>query len=131
MEHSLILGDYSDSIEGALCLWDLKYLEALRDVDAAQVLEMLLDKHHFGDTAVACQEPKLLEGLEFVERAILRDLSELPRETLVKILSVVYFVLRRRGLRGREYFDVVRKYVGLPTGDGSYLRGSRFIDDNE
>lgn len=53
-----------------------------------------------------------------VSDAIRNDLSDIPEGKLFRILSVVYFVAKRRAKGGRGYLDVIHKYVGVRTGPG-------------
>ncbi len=118
MDSDSELAEYSYSIEGALCVWDSHHDGHLSDGMALKVLEMLLDKYHFGDTEVPTTDKLILEGYETVVDAIGQDLPEVPTETLVSILGVIYFVAKRRSQGRRDYFEVIHQYVGLRAGPG-------------
>lgn len=45
-------------------------------------------------------------------------LADLSKETLNKIISVIHFVAKRRTVGGREYFDFIRKFVGIRIAPG-------------
>jgi hypothetical protein len=111
------LQDVSNAIESVLALWDQSFGHALNDKDALRVLEKLLDHRYFKEAIEASDEP-IGVGYKMVLSAIEEDLSEVPEEELVKILGVIYFVAKRRAKGGRDYLDVIRKYVGTRAGKG-------------
>jgi hypothetical protein len=118
MDADLELQAYANTIEATLCLWDHKHEGRLTDGSALRVMEMLLDKYHFGDSDISTTEEPLREGFEMVVHAIGEDLEDVPDDTIVKILGVIYFVARRRTTGGREYLDMIHAFVGTRTGPG-------------
>jgi hypothetical protein len=112
------LRSYSDTIEATLCLWDHYHNNSLVDELALGVLEMLLDKYYYQDPDVSSTDELLQEGYDMVLQSISADLDHVPGETIVRILGVIYFVARRRACGGRDYFEVIRRYVGLRGGPG-------------
>jgi len=123
MESDFRLQSYADSIEGALCLWDLSHEMSLRDASMLRVVEMLIDKHYYHDSGTSFTDDALLrEGYDMVSRAISEDIADVPSDTLVRILGVIHFVARRRTRGGREHFDVLQQYVGLRLGTGTFLK---------
>jgi hypothetical protein len=122
MERLPELNRRSAVIKGALCAWDLNHGMALTAAHAAQALETLLDKYHFGDPPKAGAMPgPIAEGYIMAEAEILRELSDVAPEVLEKVLSAIYFVLRRRGMRGRDYFDIIHRFMGA-SGKTDYMR---------
>jgi hypothetical protein len=117
MEDNLDLQSISNSIESALCFWDQSFKGALNDDSALRVLEGLLDRYYFKETVEIAEEP-VRTGYEMVSDAIRNDLSDIPEETIIKILGVIYFVAKRRARGGRDYFNVIRQYVGVRAGPG-------------
>ena len=85
MEWDYDLPRYSDAMEGAICARDIYHDGRLTDDMALKVLEMLLDRHHFGDTEVPSADKRLLEGFEMVEEAIEKDLHELATDTIARV----------------------------------------------
>jgi hypothetical protein len=118
MNADLELQSYSNTIESALCLWDRSMDCALSDNSALTVLERLLDRYHFKEDTVQTLDKPSLRGFDMVLSAIRKDLGDLSDETLVKILGVIYFVARRRARGGRDYFEVINRYVGMRAGPG-------------
>jgi hypothetical protein len=118
MDDDSDLQSYANSVEATFCLWDSYHGNALTDDSAIRVVEMLLDRYYYKDSEVADADPVLLEGLDLVSRSMAEDLSDGSGETIVKILSVIHFVARRRTRGGREYFDIIHQYVGLRGGPG-------------
>jgi hypothetical protein len=118
------LPTYSNTIEGTLCRWDYDHDEILDDGMAMKVIEMLLDKYHFGDLEVSTTDVLLQEGFQMVVASIEKDLLGVPNDTIVKILGVIYFVAKRRSTGRREYFEVIHSYVGRRLGPGMRVRGN-------
>lgn len=112
MENDTQLSDYSNVIEGALCSYDMELKNKLQDGDAIKILELLLDKYHFSDTKIETNDPVLISGFKYLDKAIEKDLSKIDRETLVKVLAVIRFVANRRTKIGREYMRIIHQYVG-------------------
>jgi hypothetical protein len=112
MEASDDLAECSNAIEGALCAYDIENSQRLKDADAIKILELLIDKYYFKDTQVSCDDPFLLEGFNFVDAVIGKDLVNTHELVLVKLLGVIYFVAKRRTKSGREYMNVIHQYVG-------------------
>jgi hypothetical protein len=119
----LNLQSYAHTIESVLCLCDNSMQATLDDNSAFQVLERLLDRYHFKeDTAENLDEP-LRNGFEMVSSAINDDLVDVSNGVLVKVFSVIYFVARRRAGGGRDYFEVIHRYVGMRLGPGTRILG--------
>jgi len=118
METSPDLTDYSNTIEGALCTYDNNNNKSLNDAGAIKILELLIDKYHFKDTEINCEDPFLLAGFNFVDVAIGEDLAGIDELELVKVLSILYFVAKRRTKIGKEYMNVIHTYVGSRIGPG-------------
>ncbi|WP_321492788.1 hypothetical protein [uncultured Desulfobacter sp.] len=106
------LSAYSNVIEGALCSYDIELEKSLQDNDAIAILEMLLDKYHFSDENIENKSPTLISGFNYIEKAIQKDLSDIDREILVKIIGVIRFVANRRTKTGREYMNIIHQFVG-------------------
>jgi len=119
------LPTYSNTIEGTLCRWDYDHDQILNDGMAMRVIEMLLDKYHFGDPEISTPSVLLKEGFDMVVASIKEDLQGVPNDTIVKILGVIYFVAKRRTTGNREYFDIIHEYVGWRAGPGMRVRGYR------
>lgn len=117
------LNDYSNAIEGALCAYDFKNSNSLKDADAIKILEMLIDKYYFKDAQINVDNTFLLAGFNFVDAVIGEDLAGIDELVLVKILGVIYFVAKRRTKFGREYMTVIHQYVGQRIGSGIRVMG--------
>ncbi len=115
-----------NAIEGALCAYDAKHGYALTDKDAIRIIELLMDRYHFGDQGINEASRLIHDGVAQVDKAIKEDLSDVSRERLVKVLGVIRFVARRRTKLGREYMQVIHQYVGLRLAPG--IRGLAGMD---
>jgi hypothetical protein len=117
MEDDWDLQSIANSIEATLCLWDQCCQNMLTDDFALIVLERLLDLYYFKEMVEISEEP-IKTGFQMVLNVIQNDLRDIPEETLVKILGVIYFVAKRRAKGGRDYFNVINEYVGVRAGPG-------------
>jgi len=120
MEKDAELADYSDVIEGALCSYDIELENKLKDQEAIKILELLLDKYHFLDDKIETDDQLLIPGFESVEKAIKKDLPNIEKGILVKLLGVIRFVANRRTKFGREYMNIIHQYVGQRIDKGVY-----------
>jgi hypothetical protein len=118
MEADLDLQSYANTIESALCLWDHSMHRTLKDDSALKVLERLLDRYYFKEETVGSAGEPIRRGVQVVLSAIEKDLSDVPDEVIVRVVSVIYFVAKRRSKGGREYFDAIHTYVGVRVGPG-------------
>jgi hypothetical protein len=105
-------------IEGALCSYDIELKNKLQDEDAIRILELLLDKYHFSDIKIETNDPMLISGFNYLDKAIEKDMAQVDRETLVKVLAVIRFVANRRTKIGREYMSIIHQYVGQRVDTG-------------
>ncbi len=112
MEKNTQLADYANIIEGALCSYDMEIDNKLKDSDAIKILELLIDRYHFLDKIINTDDWLIISGLKCVENAIKQDLSNVEKEILIKILAVIRFVANRRTKLGREYMNIIHRYVG-------------------
>ena len=112
MENDIQLANYSNIIEGALCSYDIELENKLQDKDAIKILELLLDRYHFSDEKIENKDPLLISGFNCLRKAIEKDLPEIDKEILVKILTIIRFVANRRTKLGNEYMNIIHQYVG-------------------
>ena len=118
MENDLDLQDYSNAIEGSLCAFDNETGNLIKDEDAIKILELLLDKYHFKEEAAEISTPIIARGFHLVKGVIETDLKDIPEKELVKVLSVIRFVARRRARGGRDYLSIIHQYVGERVAKG-------------
>jgi hypothetical protein len=67
--------------------------------------------HHFGDQQIVTESKTIANGVNYVEKAIRKDLHEVSNEIIVKILGVIWFVAKRRTKYGREYMNIIHQYA--------------------
>ncbi len=106
------LESYGNSIEGALCAYDMENGRQLKDGDAIRIIELLIDKYHFQDQQMEHEPQMVIDGVKYVDQSIEDDLKEVEHDEIVRILGVIRFVARRRSKTGREYMTVIHQYVG-------------------
>jgi hypothetical protein len=117
MNDDLDLQSIANSIESTLSLWDQSCKGSLKDEQAIKVLENLLDLYYFKDTVEIIEEP-VETGYQMVLDVLRDDFSDIPEEKIIRILGVIHFVAKRRAKGGRDYFDVINKYVGVRAAPG-------------
>jgi hypothetical protein len=118
METNDELQSYSFAIEGAIGTFDRQTGRKIKDDVPIGILEKLLDKHHFKDEELTFKDDLLREGFTHVESVIENDIQDINEEKLVKVLSVLHFVAKRRTRGHREYLTVVEQFVGEHIGPG-------------
>jgi len=117
MDGNMELEFFGDVIEGALCSYDIKVGNKLKDNDAIRIIELLIDRYHFKDQQIDTDSQIVTEGVNHVQKAVKKNLQEINNENIVKLFGVIRFVAKRRTKVGREYMDIIQKYVG-PTDMG-------------
>jgi hypothetical protein len=121
MEASYELQDYANTVESTICAFDRQTGHTIKDPDAIRILELLLDKYHFNDETMLFDNELIESGFDLVDNAIEKDLSDVPVETIVKILKVIHFVAKRRTTGRREYLRIIQGYVGERIAPGLRL----------
>ncbi|MBI5590846.1 MAG: hypothetical protein HY881_10225 [Deltaproteobacteria bacterium] len=124
MEANAELQTYSNVIEGAICSFDHQTDNTINDTIAIGIIELLLDRYHFKDEIIKFDSELVQNGFDYVNKAIEKDLSDIPSENIVKVLGVIHFVAKRRTSGRREYLKIINDYVGEHIGPGArVLRG--------
>ena len=118
MDGNMELESYGNTVEGALCAYDIENGQKLRDSDAIRIIELLIDIHHFKDQQMDTERQTITSGVNYIENVINNDLTDVNNETIVKILGVIRFVAKRRTKIGREYMNIIHQYVGRRVGAG-------------
>jgi hypothetical protein len=103
---------YSYAIEGAIGAFDSETGHKIKDDVPIGIFERLLDKYHFKDKELMFASELQEDGFRQVENAIASDLPAMDEQTLIKVLSVLYFVAKRRTRGQREYLSIVEQFVG-------------------
>ncbi|MFI3119620.1 MAG: hypothetical protein QX203_06545 [Methylococcaceae bacterium] len=112
IHESAELTGYSNAVEGAFCAYDMENNKTLNDADAIKILELLIDKYHFKDTQINCDNPFLLAGFDFVDAVISKDVIGVDELVLVKVLSILHAVVKRLSKTGKEYMNIIHTYAG-------------------
>ena len=123
MDGNMELESYGNTIEGALCAYDIDKKNILKDSDAIRVIELLIDIHHFKDQQIETDNKLILNGVNYVKAAVEKDMHEVSDEVIVKTLGVIRFVAKRRTKIGREYMDIIHQYVGTRIDTGIRVLG--------
>ena len=123
MDGNAELESYGNAIEGALCAYDIDKENILKDSDVIKIIELLIDMHHFKDQQIDVANQLILNGVNYVEEAIEKDLYDVDNEIIVKTLGVIRFVAKRRTNIGREYMNIIHQYVGTRVDTGIRILG--------
>lgn len=116
MQNSLDLSYISNVIESALCGLDQNNDRNMRDPQAIEIIELLLDIYHFNDSEEKVEEKIHRLDCEAVIKIVKKEMNKVEATVLCKVLSAIYFVAQRRTRGNREYLDVIHKYVGFDSG---------------
>lgn len=68
------LESYGNSIEGALCAYDIESKGKLNDSGAIGIIELLIDKYHFQDQEIEQEHQTIVNGFNYVDKSIREDL---------------------------------------------------------
>ena len=101
-----------------MCAFDNETGNQIKDEDAIKIMELLLDKYYFNEEAFGISSPIIARGFHFVKGVIETDLEDSPEDELVKVLSILRFVARRRARGGRDYLSIIHQYVGERVAKG-------------
>lgn len=118
MSGSSKLESYGNTVEGALCSYDIENGNKLKDSDAIRIIELLIDIYHFRDNQIEVDSQIIANGVKYLDDIIKEDLKDVDAETVVKILGVIRFVANRRTKSGKEYMKIIHQYVGQRIGSG-------------
>ncbi len=118
MQRNRELESYGNTVEGALCAYDINNGRKLNDHDAIRIIELLIDRYHFNDLEIDSENQQIINGVHYIDDAIKNDLQNVNNEVIVKILGVTRYVANRRTKTGREYMQVIHQYVGQRVGAG-------------
>ncbi len=121
MDGNMELEGFGNVIEGALVAYDEVTENGLNDYDAIKIVELLIDRYYFGDQHLGTDNELILNGVHYVDEAVKKDLMDIDKTVLVKILGVIRFVAKRRTKLGREYMNVIHEYVGQRIDTGIRL----------
>ena len=119
MSDSIELQDISNVIESILCGFDTETENDFTDKEVLQLLELGFDKYHFKDSELAFSNSTLKILFEKMSQLIEQDLSNTPKEQLIKVLASIYRSVQRRTNGGREYLTFAQQYVGARVGPGA------------
>lgn len=120
MESNFSLQNYSNDIETILCKIDKENNYELKDKMALDIYKLLMDKYYFNDKEFVFKSDIAKNGFELINKVI--EYNGIDKETLIKMLGLLYFISNRRTKGGREYFNVIQHYVG--GGNGVHMLSS-------
>ena len=121
-----VLQGYSNIIEAALVRFYIDQHPFLNDGIVFKIYEKLIDKYYFSDEVIKFDNGIEKQGFNFLDEAIKQNLNDIPKDKLVKILSVLWFVTNRwlgyESTEGVLYLDLIKDLVGPTIVLGSGIR---------
>ncbi|MDD3814137.1 MAG: hypothetical protein PHZ02_05775 [Desulfocapsaceae bacterium] len=103
----------ASTIESVLCRLGFSGQEVdFMDEDAARLLELFIDQYHFKDPELKFADEAQKQGYAVLSEVIEEDLSDIPKEDLVRVMATTYRALQRRTKGGDEYLRFINEYVG-------------------
>lgn len=114
------LQDISNVVESVLVTFSLE-TEEFTDRNAEILLEFAFEKYHFKELELNFSNVVQKHWLERMSQIIEQDLSNIPKEQLIKVLASIYRSIQRRTNGGREYLKFTQQYVGARTGNGARI----------
>lgn len=103
----------ASTIESVLCRLGFSGQDvSFMDQDAARLLELFFDQYHFKDPEPAFVDPLQEEGYTLLSEVIEEDLSDIPKEDLVRVMGTIHRAIQRRTKGGDEYLRFINEYTG-------------------
>ena len=103
----------ASTIESTLCRLGFSGQElSFMDKDAAKVLEIFFDQYHFKDTDPDLGDTVQQQGYALLREVIEEDLSDIPKEDLVRVMASMHRALERRTKGGDEYLRYINEFSG-------------------
>jgi hypothetical protein len=103
----------ASTVESVLCrLGFSDPNESFLDRDAARILELFFDHHHFKDANLEFGDPVQEKGYILLSEIIDEDLSDIPKEDLVRVMASIHRAIQRRTKGGDEYLRFINEYAG-------------------
>ncbi|QGN96021.1 hypothetical protein Psal071_02654 [Piscirickettsia salmonis] len=121
MKNDLDLMNISYVIESVICAFDCELNFSLNDSQAIQIMQCAIDHYYFDDQEINCKDKLVYNGFQRLQDAIIRDLTPIDICTLNKVLSTIHFLAKRQFKNGRDYLEIIRKYVGTTSGMGRLI----------
>lgn len=100
----------ASTIESTLCRLGFSGEEVdFLDKDAARLLELYFDQHHFKEQELRFDHSRQEREYGLLGEVIEEDLSDIPKEDLVRVMSSIYRDILRRTKGGDEYLRFINE----------------------
>jgi hypothetical protein len=83
--------------------------ETFLDSDAARLLELFFDQYHFKESAPQFSNSAQEKRYALLGEVIEEDLSDIPKEDLVRVMASIYRAIQRRTKGGDEYLRFINE----------------------
>jgi len=97
--------------ERALCTLDQQRDHEMRDAQAVELLELLLDRYAFGDSPEALATRASQLGCDDLLDAVHRELASEPPDQVAQAIALVRHTARRRDSGGRAHLELLHRFV--------------------
>lgn len=122
MEASIDLQKTSFPVEAAVCSLDRDRGFTMRDAQAIEIFEILLDLYAFGDSRETAAPRIAALDCRSVIDLVDGELRPYDRSTIAKVLATVRYTACRRDSGGRRHLDLLHQYCGSFVSAGVGLR---------
>lgn len=103
----------ASTLESVLCRLGFSGQDvSFMDQDAARLLELFFDQYHFKDPEPAFADPVQEQGYVLLSEVIEEDMSDIPKEDLVRVMATIHRAIQRRTKGGDEYLRFINEYTG-------------------
>lgn len=103
----------ASTIESTLCQLGFSDPDvSFVDKDAARLLELFFDQYHFKDTDLVFADTAQEKDHAFLSNVIEEDLSDIPKDDLVRVMAFIHRAIQRRTKGGDEYLRFINEYAG-------------------
>lgn len=103
----------ASTIESTLCRLGFSGDDvSFMDRDAAKLLELFFDQYHFKDPELQFGDAVQEKGYALLSEVVEEDLSDIPKEDLVRVMASIHRAIQRRTKGGDEYLRFINEYAG-------------------
>jgi hypothetical protein len=103
----------ASTVESTLCRLGFSDPDVnFMDKDAAGLLELFFDQYHFKDEELAFADATQEKDHALLSQVVEEDLSDIPKEDLVRVMASIHRAIQRRTKGGDEYLRFINEYAG-------------------
>jgi hypothetical protein len=113
MDSTPKLQHYSSIIEGGICAYDMEINKTLKDDEALEIIEYLINFYHLKDEKIDSKSEIIINGVKYLKTLISIELGDsVNSEVISKILGIIRFVAKKRSTNKGEYLRLIHSFIG-------------------